>query len=46
MASIFNSGWAKMEKYYNITESPTYITTPVLDPNSKWKYIESNWKKE
>jgi hypothetical protein len=46
MASIFNSGWAKMEKYYNITEeSPTYITILVLDPNSKWKYIESNWKK-
>jgi len=45
MASMFNSGWAKMEKYYNLTdESPAYIAAIVLDPNSKWKYIESNWK--
>jgi len=47
MASMYNSGWAKMEKYYNMTEeSPAYIAALVLDPNSKWKYIESNWKRE
>jgi hypothetical protein len=43
MALMYNSGWAKMEKYYNMMEeSPAYITVLVLDPNSKWKYIESN----
>jgi len=47
MASMFNSGWAKMEKYYNMTdESPAYIAAIILDPNAKWKYIENNWKKE
>jgi hypothetical protein len=34
-----------MEKYYRITnESPAYITGIILDPNTKWKYIENNWK--
>jgi hypothetical protein len=43
MASMFNSRWAKMEKYYNlIDESPAYIAAIVLNLNSKWKYIESN----
>jgi hypothetical protein len=47
MGSMFNSGWAKMEKYYRMTdESPAYTTGLVLDPNSKWAYIENNWKKE
>jgi hypothetical protein len=47
MALMFNSGWAKMEKYYNITdESPAYIAAIILDPNTKWKYIENNWKRE
>jgi hypothetical protein len=47
MASMYNSGWAKMEKYYKMTdESPAYIAALVLDPNSKWKYVESNWKKQ
>jgi hypothetical protein len=32
-----------MEKYYNITkESPAYIAAIVLDPNLKWKYVETN----
>ncbi len=47
MAAMYNSGWAKMEKYYNLTEeSPAYIAALVLDPNSKWKYVESNWRPE
>jgi hypothetical protein len=47
MALIFNSGWAKMEKYYNITDkSPAYITAIILNPNAKWKYIKNNWKRE
>jgi hypothetical protein len=44
MASMFNSGWAKMEKYYQLTdESPAYIAALVLDPNLKWQYIQNNW---
>jgi hypothetical protein len=47
LAPIFNSGWAKMDKYYNLTnESPAYIAAIILNPNFKWKYIESNWEKE
>jgi hAT family protein len=47
MGAMFNSGWAKMEKYYNMTdESPSYIVALVLDPNTKWQYIESNWKRD
>lgn len=46
MASMVNSGWAKMEKYYNMTdESPAYVAAIVLDPNAKWQYIENNWHK-
>jgi hypothetical protein len=46
LALMFNSRWAKMEKYYNLTEeSPAYIAALVLDPNSKWKYVEANWQK-
>ena len=37
----------KMEKYYKMTnKSPAYIAALILNPNSKWKYIENNWKKE
>ena len=43
MALIFNSGWAKMEKYYNMTnESPVYVAAIILNPNAKWKYIKNN----
>ena len=36
LASMCNSGWAKMEKYYKMTdESPAYIAAIVLDPNAK-----------
>lgn len=44
---MFNSRWAKMEKYYNKTnQSPAYIAAIILDPNAKWKYIKNNQKKE
>ena len=47
MALMYNSGQAKREKYYNMTEeSPTYITILVLDPNLKQKYIKLNQKRE
>ncbi|KJZ70441.1 hypothetical protein HIM_10179 [Hirsutella minnesotensis 3608] len=47
MAPMFNSGWAKMEKYYSLTdESPAYVAAIVLHPSHKWHYIDENWKKE
>jgi hypothetical protein len=46
MASMFNSGWAKMNKYYQMTEeSPVYIAAIILDPNAKWQYIKNNWQR-
>lgn len=42
IALMFNSGWAKMEKYYTLTdESPVYIAALVLRPSYKWNYITS-----
>jgi hypothetical protein len=47
MAPMFNSGWAKMEKYYALTdESPAYIAALVLRPSYKWNYITTQWKAE
>jgi signal transduction histidine kinase len=41
IASMVNSRWSKMEKYYNlIDESPTYIIALVLNPSMKWTYIQ------
>jgi hypothetical protein len=42
-----NSGWAKLDKYYTLTErSPVYIAALVLSPQWKWDYINNNWPKE
>jgi hypothetical protein len=39
-----NAEWAKMNKYYSITDrSPVYITALVLSPQWKFKYIDDNW---
>jgi len=47
LASMFNSRWAKIEKYYKITDkSPAYIAAIILDLNAKWKYIKNNWAKD
>ncbi|KAK2684724.1 hypothetical protein QWA68_016242 [Fusarium oxysporum] len=47
IAPIYNSGWAKLDKYYRLTEeSPAYIAAIVLHPSHKWHYIQENWKKE
>ncbi|XP_044714526.1 transposase-like protein [Hirsutella rhossiliensis] len=47
MAPMYNSGWAKMDKYYCLTdESPAYVAAIVLHPSHKWHYIHENWKKE
>ena len=45
MAPMVNSGWAKMEKYYTLTEeSPAYVAALVLRPSRKWSYLEKTWK--
>lgn len=47
MAPMFNSGWAKMEKYYTLTEeSSAYIAALVLRPSYKWNYITKQWRAE
>jgi hypothetical protein len=47
MAPMYNSGWAKLDKYYRLTdESPAYVAAIVLHPSHKWHYIYENWKKE
>jgi hypothetical protein len=38
---MFNSRWAKMDKYYNRTNDiPVYISAIVLNPSYKFEYIK------
>jgi hypothetical protein len=47
MGPCCNSGWAKLEKYYSLTDrSPVYIAALVLCPQWKWEYIDGNWPAE
>ncbi|KJZ68557.1 hypothetical protein HIM_12053 [Hirsutella minnesotensis 3608] len=47
VAPMFNPGWAKMDKYYSLTdESPAYVAAIVLHTYHKWHYIDENWKQE
>jgi hypothetical protein len=47
MGPCCNSGWAKLEKYYSMTDrSPVYIAALVLCPQYKWEYIDINWPAE
>jgi hypothetical protein len=47
MSPCCNSGWAKLDKYYSLTErSPVYIAALVLSPQWKWEYIDNNWPQE
>ncbi|KAM3517051.1 hypothetical protein MY4038_010335 [Beauveria bassiana] len=47
MAPMYNSGWAKLDKYYRLTdESLAYVAAIVLHPSHKWHYIHENWKRE
>jgi len=42
---MFNLGWAKMNKYYELTyKTPAYVAALVLHPSRKWKYLEKHWK--
>lgn len=44
MSPCCNSGWAKLDKYYSLTDrSPVYIAALVLCPQNKWQYMEDNW---
>lgn len=46
LSKMFNSGWCKLDKYYQLTsETPVYIAAMVLNPRHKWRYIERNWQK-
>ena len=44
---MFNSGWKKMNKYYNLFDkTPVYAAALVLHPTRKWKHIEKHWVRE
>jgi hypothetical protein len=46
-ALMFNSGWAKMDKYYKLSDkTPAYVAVMVLHPSRKWRWIEKHWKAE
>jgi len=45
MGPMLNSGWLKFEKYYKLTnKSPAYATAVVLNPQFKWKWLETRWQ--
>jgi hypothetical protein len=45
MAPLYQAGWEKMKKYYNLTnESPAYTAAIVLHPSFKWQYIQETWE--
>jgi hypothetical protein len=47
LAPMYNSGWAKLDKYYCLTdESPAYVAAIVLHPSHKWHYVHENWKQD
>ena len=46
-ATMFNSGWKKMDKYYKLLDKTlANIAAIVLYPGRKWKWIEKHWKAE
>jgi hypothetical protein len=47
LSKMFNSGWSKLDKYYQKTEeTAVYIAALVLNPRYKWAYINKNWAKK
>ena len=45
LSKMFNSGWAKLNKYYTMTdETPAYVAALVLNPRWKWGYVEKHWE--
>ena len=44
LATCFNSGWAKLDKYYTLTdETLAYSAAVCLHPSYKMAYFERNW---
>ena len=44
---MFNSGQAKIDKYYKLTDkTPVYLTALVLYLSRKWRYIKKHWNSE
>jgi hypothetical protein len=47
MAPMYNSGWRKLDKYYQLTDdSPAYVAAIILHPQHKWQYVQTNWQEE
>jgi hypothetical protein len=47
LSKMFNSGWSKLDKYYQKTEeTAVYVAALVLNPRYKWAYINKNWAKK
>jgi hypothetical protein len=44
MGPCCNAGWAKLDKYYTLTEeSAAYVAAVVMDPSQKWSHFEEMW---
>ena len=44
MQPCINSSWAKLNKYYGLTDrTPVYTAAIVLVPSFKWSYFEGSW---
>jgi hypothetical protein len=45
LAPMFNSGWVKLSKYYEMSEdTPVYIAGIIFHPRREWAYIRKNGK--
>lgn len=45
MTLMYNSGWVKMNKYYQLSDSTsTYVAVLVLHSDHKWTYIDKHWE--
>ncbi|KAM0664338.1 hypothetical protein ACQRIU_006921 [Beauveria bassiana] len=45
LATMMETAWAKLADYYELTEdSPVYSAATVLNPSSKWAYMEKTWE--
>ena len=45
LSTCINAGWAKMNKYYMLTEDTlAYATAVILNPANKWGYFKKIWE--
>ncbi|KAG6084803.1 hypothetical protein E4U15_001465 [Claviceps sp. LM218 group G6] len=43
-AAVENAGWAKLNKYYSLTDlSSAYVAAVVLHPALTWKWVKNKW---